>query len=59
MVEGFDRYGECWYGRSYMEAPDIDGKIFFTGNGSIVPGRFVNVTIEETMDFDLIGRIEE
>ncbi len=59
LVEGFDRYGECWYGRSYMEAPDIDGKIFFTGSGSILPGRFVDVTIEETMDFDLIGRMEE
>lgn len=59
LVEGFDRFGACWYGRSYMEAPDIDGKIFFTGGSSVAPGDFVNVTIEETMDFDLIGRIEE
>ncbi len=59
LVEGFDRFGECWYGRSYMEAPDIDGKIFFTGEGSIRPGDLLTVTIEDTMDFDLIGRIEE
>ena len=59
LVEGFDRFAECWYGRSYMEAPDIDGKIFFTGGSSLQAGQFVNVTIEETMDFDLIGRITE
>ncbi|MBQ8893727.1 MAG: 30S ribosomal protein S12 methylthiotransferase RimO [Clostridia bacterium] len=59
LVEGFDRFGECWYGRSYMEAPDIDGKIFFTGGSSVLPGTFVKVTVEDTMDFDLIGRIEE
>ncbi len=58
LVEGYDRFGECWYGRSYMEAPDIDGKIFFTGDGSIRAGEFLNVRIEEAMDFDLIGRIE-
>ncbi len=56
LVEGFDRFGECWYGRSVMEAPDIDGKIFFTGAGSIVPGEFIEIEIEDTMDFDLIGR---
>ena len=59
LVEGYDRFGECWYGRSYMEAPDIDGKIFFTGESSVQPGEMLDVTIEEAMDFDLIGRIEE
>ena len=57
LTEGYDRFGECWYGRSYMEAPDIDGKIFFAGNGSIMPGKFVSVSIEDAMDFDLIGEI--
>ena len=30
LVEGFDRYAECWFGRSWRDAPDIDGKVFFT-----------------------------
>ena len=30
LTEGFDRYAECWFGRSAADAPDIDGKIFFT-----------------------------
>ncbi len=59
LAEGYDRFGECWYGRSYMEAPDIDGKIFFTGGSSIESGSFLTVRIEDVMDFDLIGVVEE
>jgi len=59
LVEGYDRISECWFGRSYMEAPDIDGKIFFTGGSSITPGEMVDVTIEDVIDFDLVGRIAE
>ena len=28
LVESFDRYAECWFGRSAADAPDIDGKVF-------------------------------
>lgn len=59
LVEGYDRISECWFGRSYMEAPDIDGKIFFTGGSSVTPGEMVDVTIEDVIDFDLVGRITE
>lgn len=55
VVEGFDRYAECWYGRSCNEAPEIDGKIFFTTKGTIAPGDYVNVLITDTMDYDLLG----
>ena len=55
IVEGFDRIAECWFGRSYMEAPDIDGKIFFTSNDAIDAGDIISVKITECMDFELIG----
>ena len=55
LCEGYDRYGECYFGRSYMEAPDIDGKIFFTSDTQINPGEMVDVRITECMDFELIG----
>ncbi len=56
LVEGFDRYGECYFGRSAADAPDIDGKIFFTSpDRRLVPGMFVKVHITEVMDYDLIG----
>lgn len=56
LVEGFDRYAECWFGRSYMDAPDVDGKIFFTAKGKRpVLGSFVPVVIEDCMEGDLMG----
>ncbi|MCI7766551.1 MAG: 30S ribosomal protein S12 methylthiotransferase RimO [Oscillospiraceae bacterium] len=60
VVEGFDRYGECYFGRSAADAPDIDGKIFFTSKKRrLVPGTFVNVHINEIMDYDLIGDVTD
>ena len=60
LVEGFDRYAECWFGRSYRDAPDVDGKIFFTANGKRpVLGHFVNVEIEDWMNVDLTGSLVE
>ena len=55
MTEGFDRYAECWFGRSYMDAPDIDGKVFFTAAEKPRLGEFVTVKVEDCMDCDLIG----
>ncbi len=57
LCEGFDRLAECNFGRSYGEAPDIDGKIFFTGKAA--PGQFVRVKITDILDFDLIGEVVE
>jgi ribosomal protein S12 methylthiotransferase len=59
-TEGYDRYGECYFGRSAMDAPDIDGKIFFTSpERKLVPGMFVKVKINDMLDYDLIGVVEQ
>lgn len=55
VVEGFDRYAECFFGRSYADAPEIDGKIFFTSDKKQTVGEFVNVHIDDILDYDLIG----
>lgn len=55
VCEGFDRYAECFFGRSYMDAPEIDGKIFFTADEKPLPGEFIKVKITDTLDFDLLG----
>lgn len=57
LCEGFDKYAECWFGRSDADSPDIDGKVFFTGNAA--PGKLVNVLITETMDGELLGEVAE
>lgn len=60
VIEGFDRYGDCYFGRSAADAPEIDGKIFFTTGGKRqVPGKFVKVKITDMLDYDLIGELEE
>ncbi len=56
LTEGFDRFADCWFGRSYMDSPDVDGKIYFQAKGEKpVPGRFVNVRITDCIDGDLTG----
>lgn len=60
VTEGFDRYGECYFGRSASDAPDIDGKIFFASpDKRLVPGKFVKVKINDMLDYDLIGEIAD
>ena len=55
LVEGYDRFGDCWYGRSFMEAPDIDNKVFFSADKPLRIGEFVTVSIMDNLDLDLIG----
>lgn len=58
LCEGFDRYAECWFGRSAADAPDVDGKVFFTHQDrKPVLGQFVEVLVTDTMDCDLIGEL--
>ncbi len=60
LVESYDRYAECWFGRSAADAPDIDGKVFFICPPGVRPqvGDFVQVRITDTMDWDLMGEME-
>ncbi len=56
LVESYDRYAQCWFGRSAADAPDIDGKVFFSAEKKdMQPGDMVEVKIIDCMDWDLIG----
>ena len=57
LCDGFDTVAEVYYGRSYADAPDVDGKIYFTSKRRINSGAFVEVKITEAMDYDLIGEV--
>ena len=58
LVEGWDRIAECWYGRSYADAPEVDGCVFFTSEGKKpVIGDYVNVKITDYMGIDPVGEI--
>lgn len=57
LCEGFDRIAEIWYGRTYADSPEVDGKVFFTSPRPLREGSFVPVLIEGAMDGDLTGRV--
>ena len=55
LCEGFDSQSQMFFGRSYAESPDIDGRIYFTAEGEVQPGTFVQVRLTGTMDGELTG----
>lgn len=55
LTEGFEEESGCWFGRSYMDAPDVDGRVYFTAEEAPAPGDFVNVCIEDCIDGELMG----
>jgi ribosomal protein S12 methylthiotransferase len=60
LAEGYDRDAGLWYGRSYMDSPDVDGRVYFQARGAQpVPGRFIRVNITGCDDGDLTGVAEE
>lgn len=58
LVEGFDKLAECFYGRSYADAPEVDGCVFFTSSSrKPKAGEFVKVKITDYMGCDPIGEM--
>ena len=58
LCEGFDGQAQMYFGRSYAESPDIDGRVYFTADREIAPGTFVRVRFTGTMDGELTGETE-
>ena len=55
LCDGYDTVAEIYYGRSYADAPDVDGRVYFKSRSRVLPGDFVSVKITEAIDYDLIG----
>lgn len=56
LVEDFDPVSEAHFGRSFADAPEIDGKVYFTAKRRVAPGSFVDVKITDVIDYDLFGK---
>ena len=59
LVDGFDEETEQFYGRTYADSPDIDGKVWIATDEPVREGQFVMVTIDGCVDGDLTGYIAE
>ena len=59
LVDGFDEEMEQFYGRSYADSPDIDGRVWIATDEPIREGMFVNVVIDGCVEGDLSGYMVE
>lgn len=59
LVEGFLYNDNIYVGRSYKDAPGIDGYVFFNSKTELLSGDIVKVKIKDYNEYDLIGDIED
>ena len=57
LVDGYDDVAEVYYARSFADAPDVDGRVYFKSETPIAQGDFVDVLITEALDYDLVGEV--
>ena len=58
LSEGYDPVQALYFGRSYADSPEIDGRVWFTSEEVVKTGTFVPVRIEKTIDGELYGAAE-
>ena len=59
MVEGKVADENAYVGRTYGDAPGIDGYIFINTGELLMSGDFVRVKVTGALEYDLIGEIED
>ena len=59
VVDGYDEELEQFYGRTYADSPDIDGRVYIASDEPLREGQFIDVCIDGCADGDLTGYILE
>lgn len=60
LVDGYDEEFEQFFGRTYADSPDIDGRVWIASEEALSEGEFIKVCIDGLIDGDLSGyRVEE
>lgn len=57
VIEGKVADENAYIGRTYMDAPNIDGYVFIHTDEALMTGDFVKVKITASSDYDLIGEL--
>jgi ribosomal protein S12 methylthiotransferase len=58
LVEGIESDG-IYYGRSYGEAPEVDGLVYISSDNPLKIGEFTDVRITRAFEYDLLGEAYE
>lgn len=58
MVEGYLYEDDIYVGRSYMDAPKVDGCVFINSEEELMTGDFVYVKITQGREYDVIGEVD-
>ena len=58
LCDGIDYDNDCFVGRAYFQAPDIDGKVYFNAY-TAAQGEYLEILVESTDGYDLFGRTED
>ena len=59
LVDGYDEAYEQYFGRTYADSPDIDGRVWLASDDDLSEGSFVTVRIDGVIDGDLSGFVLE
>ena len=59
LVDGYDEEFEQFYGRTFADSPEIDGRVWIAAQEPLHEGDFVQVTMDGTQDGDLTGYVAE
>ena len=57
MVEGRVAGENAYVGRTYMDAPNVDGLIFIDTEEEMMSGDFARVRVTGALEYDLIGEL--
>ena len=59
FIEGWLPEEHAYVGRSYADAPDVDGYVFVNTGEALESGNFVAVKISGALEYDLIGELKD
>lgn len=58
MIEGKAADEDVYVGRTYMDAPGVDGYIFINSGEELMSGDFAYVKVTKALEYDLIGELD-
>ncbi len=59
LVDGYDEEFQQYFGRTYADSPEIDGRVWLAGDEPLAEGSFVTVEIDGLIEGDLSGFVVE